>query len=53
MIKNHYSADIQSFKNALNLQGTSQEIWWLADLAYIRPEANFVPVCGCFFLDVG
>ena len=25
MIKNHYSADIQSFKNALNLQGTSQE----------------------------
>ena len=24
MIKNHYSADIQSFKNALNLQGTSQ-----------------------------
>ena len=26
MIKNHYSTDIQSFKNALNLQGTSQEI---------------------------
>jgi hypothetical protein len=26
MIKNHYSADIQSFKNALNLQGTSQEM---------------------------
>lgn len=25
MIKNHYSTDIQSFKNALNLQGTSQE----------------------------
>lgn len=25
MIKNHYSADIQSFKNALSLLGTSQE----------------------------
>ncbi len=24
MIKNHYNTDIQSFKNALNLQGTSQ-----------------------------
>ncbi len=25
MINNHYSTDIQLFKNALNLQGTSQE----------------------------
>ena len=26
MINNHYSTDIQLFKNALNLLGTSQEI---------------------------
>ena len=30
MIKNHYSTDIQSFKNALNLLGTSQEKYYLA-----------------------
>ena len=39
MIKNHYSTDIQSFKNALNLQGTRQEIY-----SILTVDNNYQPI---------